>query len=153
MADIIYFCQTMNTFLPYPDFTESARCLDSRRLGKQRVEAMQILRALANPNYGWQHHPAVQMWRGYDQALKLYMNAIIEEWVRRGYRNNMPLVGVMGKIEMPLWVGNENFHASHRSSLLRKDPKHYAQFCWKEVPDLPYIWPVGKGRINESTKK
>lgn len=27
----------MNTFLPYPDFRESARCLDDKRLGKQRV--------------------------------------------------------------------------------------------------------------------
>ena len=35
----------MQTFLPYPDFARSARCLDNRRLGKQRVESYQILRA------------------------------------------------------------------------------------------------------------
>jgi len=34
----------MQTFLPFPDFAESAKCLDNRRLGKQRVEAKQILR-------------------------------------------------------------------------------------------------------------
>ena len=32
----------MQTFLPYPDFWVSAKMLDDKRLGKQRVEAMQI---------------------------------------------------------------------------------------------------------------
>ncbi len=132
----------MNTFLPYPDFVESARCLDARRLGKQRVEAMQILRAIANPKYGWQHHPALQMWRGYEQALALYMNAIITEWVRRGYKNNIPLNNVQGDVKMPPWLGNARFHASHRSNLLRKDPSYYGQFHWEDPPDLPYLWPI-----------
>ncbi|MDQ1681515.1 MAG: hypothetical protein QOH99_56, partial [Frankiaceae bacterium] len=35
----------MQTFLPYADFGASARVLDDRRLGKQRVETLQILRA------------------------------------------------------------------------------------------------------------
>lgn len=34
----------MQTFLPYPDLLKSVQCLDNKRLGKQRVEAMQILR-------------------------------------------------------------------------------------------------------------
>jgi len=33
----------MQTFLPYPDLRDSVACLDNKRLGKQRVEAMQIL--------------------------------------------------------------------------------------------------------------
>lgn len=36
----------MQTFLPYPSFTHSLACLDNKRLGKQRVEAKQILMAL-----------------------------------------------------------------------------------------------------------
>ena len=36
----------MQTFLPYPSFTRSLACLDNKRLGKQRVEAKQILMAL-----------------------------------------------------------------------------------------------------------
>ena len=36
----------MQTFLPYPDFRQSAACLDYRRLGKQRVEGVQILKAI-----------------------------------------------------------------------------------------------------------
>lgn len=36
----------MNTFLPYPDFQESAKCLDNKRLGKQRIETWQIYNAI-----------------------------------------------------------------------------------------------------------
>src|SRR4051812_49794255 len=54
----------MQTFLPVADFADSARLLDSPRLGKQRVETLQILRAIELPDYGWANHPAVLMWRG-----------------------------------------------------------------------------------------
>jgi hypothetical protein len=41
----------MQTFLPYEDFTLSAQVLDYRRLGKQRVEALQIYNVLVdNPS-------------------------------------------------------------------------------------------------------
>jgi len=43
---------------------------------------------------------------------------------------------------LPLWLGNEELHASHRSNLLRKAPLWYGQFGWTEPDDLPYIWPV-----------
>ena len=46
----------MQTFLPYPDFAESAAVLDSKRLGKQRVEALQVLRAVTRLTYGWKRH-------------------------------------------------------------------------------------------------
>jgi len=36
----------MQTFLPYESFRESAKVLDWRRLGKQRVEGMQIINAI-----------------------------------------------------------------------------------------------------------
>jgi hypothetical protein len=36
----------MQTFLPYPDFRESLESLDNKRLGKQRVEALQLTLAL-----------------------------------------------------------------------------------------------------------
>ena len=35
----------MQTFLPVADYTETARLLDNPRLGKQRVECLQVLRA------------------------------------------------------------------------------------------------------------
>jgi len=54
----------MQTFTPYSDFEESLRTLDLKRLGKQRVEVIQIVRALTVPGYAWSSHPAVLMWRG-----------------------------------------------------------------------------------------
>ena len=51
----------MQTFLPVTDFEESARLLDSPRLGKQRVETLQVLLALELPEYGWHSHPVVTM--------------------------------------------------------------------------------------------
>lgn len=41
----------MNTFLPYKSFKKSARCLDYRRLGKQRIETWQIYKALKQGLY------------------------------------------------------------------------------------------------------
>ena len=79
----------MQTFLPYPSFTKSAACLDSRRLGKQRVEAKQIYLALTKPGYGWQNHPAVKMWRGYEPALLSYGIIVCYEWVNRGFKDTL----------------------------------------------------------------
>ena len=47
----------MQTFLPYSSFDLTMECLDYRRLGKQRVEAFQILRALRGETDGWTNHP------------------------------------------------------------------------------------------------
>ena len=52
----------MQTFLPYDDFVKSAKVLDYRRLGKQRVEAMQLLKAISGQG-GWRNHPAALMWK------------------------------------------------------------------------------------------
>jgi hypothetical protein len=132
----------MQTFLPYPDLELTAQCLDWRRLGKQRVEGYQILKALTTPGYGWQNHPAVKMWRGHEGFLARYTNAMVNEWKRRGYNNTMPEFGAGGYYTPPSWFGDDKFHASHRSNLLRKDPIYYGKFGWTETPDLPYVWPV-----------
>lgn len=141
----------MNTFLPYPSFRESAACLDRARLGKQRVEALQLLDALS---FGgrWARHPAARMWRGCEAALAEYALAVCSEWRRRGYDD-----GVAGQVHwicdarglVPFgeggllqWFGDPAFHASHRSNLLRKDPAWYGRLGWAEPPDLPYVWPA-----------
>lgn len=132
----------MQTFLPYPNIRKSIFVLDNKRLGKQRVEAFQILNILLKRTNtkGWKNHPAVKMWKGHSNALKLYLNEAINEWVKRGFNNNMKKEIVRGKIVFPIWFGNKKFHASHRSNLLRKDKKHYSQFNWKESENLPYLW-------------
>ena len=132
----------MNTFLPMADFRLSAIILDKKRLGKQRVEGLQILNSL-NGTGGWRNHPAVKMWKGYEGALHLYVETICKEWIRQGCKDT-----VLSKIEcyrkeiiLPPWLGDERLHASHRSNLLRKDYEYYRHFEWKEDSTLPYFWP------------
>ena len=132
----------MQTFLPYADFRKTARCLDWRRLGRQRVEAWQILRTLSGISQGWIRHPAVTMWAGYEMALSAYMNEMIVEWIKRGYRNNMFQIALPESYPLPEWLGNSAIHMAYKSNLIRKDPEYYRKF-WPDIPDnLPYIWPV-----------
>lgn len=137
----------MQTFLPYSDFTKSAQVLDMRRLGKQRVEVLQILRVLYGESSGWQYHPAVLMWNGYSQALVYYGIAICNEWIERGYRDicQIRIAGYHNyRIvhKNPPWLGDEKFHSSHRAALLFKKPEYYSQFGWTEKPEINYYWPM-----------
>lgn len=139
----------MNTFLPLADFKESAKVLDRRRLGKQRVEVLQILNVLLgrSSGKGWRNHPAVRMWRGYENALADYGVTVCRAWIDLGYADTcrtkiLSVDAFTPDPEMPPWFGDEAFHASHRSNLLRKDPTHYGRFGWKEPNDLPYVWPT-----------
>ena len=146
----------MQTFLPCPDYADSARCLDNKRLGKQRLECKQILLALGvavGPHKpgkkGWKNHPAVRMWRGYEGSLVVYGACICFEWRRRGFLDNLgaEFVGLYcamadGPTVKPPWIGLEAIHASHRSNLLRKDAEFYGKFGWAEPDNLPYVWPV-----------
>ena len=134
----------MQTFLPYKSFNDSFKVLDYRRLGKQRVEAYQILNILLGrtKTKGWINHPATKMWKGYENALKQYLNECIDHWVARGYNNNMKHEVIDGNIEYPYWLGDDNFHSTHRSNLLRKDKEFYSQYMWTETDNMEYYWPV-----------
>lgn len=149
----------MQTFLPFPDFAASAAVLDDRRLGKQRVEALQILRALTRATYGWKHHPAVRMWIGHTEALAAYGIVVCEEWTGRGRadtcaalitadlsptgrrsprrQDELALAGLL-----PSWLGDERLHASHRAALVRKDPVRYGALFPDADATQPYHWPV-----------
>lgn len=138
----------MQTFLPYPDFWQSLDLLDYKRQGKQRVEAYQILRTLAGQSQGWRNHPAVRMWKGYEQHLVWYGITCCTAWTKRGYKDNlqdkfMELSSLFpeGRVPPP-WFGDERIHSSHRSNLLRKDPSYYGKFGWSEPDNLPYYWPL-----------
>lgn len=137
----------MQTFLAYPDFAQSASVLDNRRLGNQCYRECKTLL-----NGGWKHHPASKMWREHKGALCLYALALVDEMERRNYWQpeviqrwrtyyNLRLT-FYPHSNLPSWLGNEAFHAAHRSNLLRKDPDYYSKFQWSEPDDLEYVWPV-----------
>lgn len=135
----------MQTFLPWADTAASLACLDRQRLGKQRVEALQILRALRGITTGWRGHPATKMWTGHDHALIDYGLTACRVWKSRGYVDNLEPqfleLDLGGSPEMPWWFGQEDFHLSHRSNLVRKDPEYYRPFFGDVPDDLPYVWP------------
>lgn len=136
----------MQTFLPYSDFKKSSKILDYKRLGKQRVEAMQIYKALTEEDYGWAHHPAVKMWKGYEKALLQYGLIMCREWIIRGYKDNLSSWFIQQiykhkeRMKYPPWLGNELFHRSHQSNLLRKDRKFYRKHFIGVPSNLPYEW-------------
>jgi Pyrimidine dimer DNA glycosylase len=146
----------VQTFVPLPAFTGTAAVLDPRRLGKQRVEVLQILRALTRPGYGWANHPAVLMWRGSEEALVAYGLAVCAEWSARGMTDTVaaklrdevgvPVVRPERDLAtagaLPAWWGDDAVHRSHRSALVRKDPGWYRRLWPDEPDDLPYVWPV-----------
>lgn len=139
----------MQTFLAFPDFHKSAACLDMKRLGKQRVETLQILQTLAHGG-SWRNHPAVKMWAGYTSALAAYGERICYEWLARGY-NDTCLAKIQKFREFaiiyPPWFGDEAFHRAHRQILLGKNYDWYSRQGWGDKPaemvdgKWPYIWP------------
>lgn len=140
----------MQTFLPYADFVMSAKVLDTKRLGKQRVECLQLLNSITGRTVGrgWVKHPAREMWRPYVPCLIHYGVIICQEWRSRGYKDTcLEKIGSFKSQEAvvtPWWIGEEDFHNSHKSNLLRKDYVYYSRY-WPDIKDnIPYIWPVNE---------
>lgn len=142
----------MQTFLISSSFIETAKILDYRRLGKERVETYQLLLAIKDENYGWQNHPAKKMWEESPISLAEYGIIICEEWIKRGYVDNtLPKIKnlyhyFLDKTEsyLPNWFysSGERLFKSHRKALLYKDYNYYKQFFPNETPELNYYWPV-----------
>lgn len=230
------------TFLVTPNFRQSAQHLDRMRLGKQRVEAMQILHCLVDLNYlssyfnttipprgasreeiyawvddvmsqykaldehfiylpdsyeplpvtkikryqrakdnetyeivdeeslvylrtksglvrtvsideflppGWRvlgdglrKHPVLTLWHTYIPALCEYINAHIEEWIDRGYKNNMVMYDINpDDLEYPPWVNNPEFHRRMKARLREKETqgiKDYTEGVRKTRVDIWY---------------
>ncbi len=162
----------MQTFLPDPDFRRCAVLLDDKRLGKQRVETLQIMQVLVKLRWngqigaieefeprGWRNHPAVLMWTGYELALLSYQRHVCEEWTSRGYRDTC-FPKTLGLVQRrhgervpesvyPPWLGDEQLHRSHQSNLIRKDPDHYRPLFPGISADEPYVWPVSRQDLED----
>jgi hypothetical protein len=161
----------VQTFTPYAYFEQSLRTLDLKRLGKQRVEVIQIVRALTVPGYAWSAHPAVLMWKGYEEALGRYGLTACDVWIEHGFADtcavtiaaDLATAGVTGirsyqhlaeAEALPPCLFDEDLQRSHRSSLLRKDPDHYAPQFPPDTPlDLGYVWPVRSAAVIERERR
>ena len=131
----------VNTFVTSSSVVGCAKALDYRRLGKQRVEAYQLWRALMGITKGWTKHPATLMWTGHTCFLALYCNTMIDEWISRGYKNTMQHLPCCKNPRPPWWWGWEPMMMSHKASLNRKMPAYYS-FDVGEYAHWGYIWPT-----------
>lgn len=144
----------MMVFIPFNDPIKIAKILDYKRLGKQRVEARQILSIILGEAKGsaWRHHPAVLMWKDYPRALKYYYNMMIKEWIERGYVNNMKTYDDDDvDVKMPWFMYCEPILLSHRATLLRKNHSHYSEYfeAPKSYIEHGVIWPVSPKYVSE----
>lgn len=138
----------MQTFLPYNDFYKSGKVLDNKRLGKQRVEVLQMLNKIhgLTKGRGWSNHPCTKMWSETPNALVEYGIQICIAWREKGFKDTcLEKIKTHYKVNltknMPEWLGREDLHQSHKSKLIQKNKDFYKPL-WPEVPeDLEYVWP------------
>ena len=154
----------MQIFHPYPDINKSLRCLSKQRLGKQRVEAYQVINTIINSG-GWKHHPVTLMYKDFLPYLIHYYNECLIEFERTGGKNIKLQLMDHGPVITPPFIGDDKLHESHRQNLWRKanldsqgfkddgishKKVSYDQLCVLErekVPRLsnymtfPYYWP------------
>ena len=114
---------------------------------------------MTRSTYGWKHHPVVQMWMRYPEAVAAYGLAVCDEWIRRGWadtcaatiRSDLAEAGLpppRGQAELarvgnlPGWLGDRRLHRSHQSALVRKNPAYYQSLFPDADREQPYFWPA-----------
>lgn len=173
MPDTVYprdEWNAMQVFVPLPDIEASVQALDVPRLGKQRVEALQMLSSLAGKSAGWLDHPAARMWAGYEQGLLSYAAACclrvrslgwVDHVLEQVYERQADFGHLIHDPPLPPWWGGP-VHASHRARLIvkehyRGEGSHYADL-WPDdydhvmsrvergtitqEQDAEYVWPI-----------
>lgn len=144
--------------------------LDQARLGKQRVEAYQIVLAYEeatkrNPaKYsGWLNLPAVRMWDGYLPALYVYgiLNCMV--WRKAGHEDSLLEQfqlrrriwlstqnnggdSASAQPRRPWWFGHPAMVRTHQTKLYHKNSaawveQHKTATAKHEPMKLPYLWP------------
>lgn len=151
----------MQTFLPYSSYRLTAKCLDRQRLGKQRIETLQILKPLARdiltynlpPHHaaflsaaipvGYSDHPVTRLWAGYEPSLCRYGISMCDEWISRGYNDTTrpKLLAILEALKpfnpnpsCPPWTTDPAVHMQYRRLLLHKDSAHYGKYFPKLTP-------------------
>lgn len=160
----------VNTFITSESLEECAKNLDNLRLGKQRVECIQLISFIENKdNKGFRNHPILIMWSNNVDALKVYCNFMIREWIKRGFTNTIELYDLDeskivfykniyneetklteiikpeikdDSIVFPIWFNWKPLILSHQSSLLKKNFDYYSKIfiCNEEFFNFGYIW-------------
>jgi hypothetical protein len=151
----------MQTFLIDKDLQNSSQLLDYRRLGKQRVEAIQVADVLLRKagllndgKKGWINHVVLSYWYNEEgnwlPALLDYTQVTIDEWISRGYKNTIDLTkwrNLVGqypylfRFDNPPWAKYaDEIILTHRAKLLQKDTVYYMNTFMEHNIAIPFNW-------------
>lgn len=153
----------MKTYLPYADFDKCAECFTTKRLTKQRHDAMEILYLLSGRNHPTRgdrfmyNSPPKKVWQHCPLALCEYVLALCDEYEKRTGKPD-PIRsrcesrqrwfkdrgGPMSRMTNPTFLGSESMQRSHQAILARQDEQHYAEYGFVRCPDdeKVFYWPV-----------
>lgn len=146
------------TFHPYPDFESSVACLDDKRLRRVLQMTKDILEQLDKHKPGDRLPPGAKMWLGYIPSLVHYGVAVCREMTTRGYnvsgtfhriRAYTKGVGILKKVDHPVWLEMKDVHQAHRAMLLKKANAHFKQFKWRVKKNQPMVWPTKLKLLNQ----
>jgi hypothetical protein len=108
--------------------------------------------------FGYIYHPAVLMWLGYEESLKMYLNAHILVSIERGIKNKMDTYEIHVDTVRPPWTHDPNFITRHRAVLLKKELDRHETPWYQLKPEfmiIPtsfiYYWPFTP-KIGQSAK-
>lgn len=154
----------MQVFRPYIDWERSAAVLDDLRLGKQRVEAKQVLNVIfrklgliRDNKRGWLNHPIVLLYfnngKPYIEDIVGFFHACVNEWKRRGKQNSISLDDLrpfVESVEKTYGTPVTHLHeVEYRRVLLMKSLKHYIKaFPRPEIYEVLETEPVKIHGVN-----
>lgn len=87
-------------------------------------------------------HPVVYMWLGFEEALKAYINAHINVWVERGYKNTMSTYEVNKNYALPNWVSSMDVINNFKSALIQKEIDRNEDAWYIKQDDFVDAWTL-----------
>jgi len=89
---------------------------------------------------GFKLHPAILMWIGFEETLKYYINCHIDEWISRGFNNNMQLYGIKHPIIYPDWIYDDKLIKCHKATLINREIDRLEKCWYLKKPDFISSW-------------
>lgn len=141
----------MYTYLPFPDFADSAGVLNDKDLGMTEIWTRRIVMGLSGdtPTTGSRTE---QAWRGHAKGLCVYGLYISAEMGMRGRKSNYQpffeerrrdFAGEQRETTLfPGWTFSAEVHEAFQALLLWQDPEYYCNkfetYASDERPEFPW---------------
>lgn len=100
---------------------------------------------------GFNYHPAVSMWLGFEESLKEYINAHIDEHIKRGFVNTMSKYEIIGNAKKPSWLTNEII-VNFKSTLIEREIERKENHWYIYKYDFVCAWILNEEKRNEFCK-